>query len=243
MNKLKRNDSGFSAVEGILVLLIVGIVGFVGWYVWNQNNKTPNSNNTSANTNTVPTSKPKTSTNSTAPIDKEAQTWILAESKQKGFTIRIPDGWEVVNYGGSNSIRSKSIVYKSGTKAIVESSDSPYAGDSIFKFEVSQYKNSDNFRYLDGDEEKSSFVAGTITGTKYHKTYPLVKLEGVGPIPGEDIYTYEFKTSDKTTYVVYRKLNLNDYSREFLKVNYNQTTSDPDLTQLVERVAKTININ
>jgi hypothetical protein len=34
VGKLIKNETGFSAVETILILVIVGVAGFVGWYVW-----------------------------------------------------------------------------------------------------------------------------------------------------------------------------------------------------------------
>ena len=40
MGKLSNNDSGFGALEGLLVLVILGIVGFTGWYVYNAHTKT-----------------------------------------------------------------------------------------------------------------------------------------------------------------------------------------------------------
>jgi hypothetical protein len=33
-----KNQKGFGAVEGLLILVIVGILGFVGWYVWHSKN-------------------------------------------------------------------------------------------------------------------------------------------------------------------------------------------------------------
>src|SRR5690349_21401536 len=38
MKKLNKNQSGFGAIEAILILLIVAITGGVGWYVWHINN-------------------------------------------------------------------------------------------------------------------------------------------------------------------------------------------------------------
>jgi hypothetical protein len=67
MSKLK-NDSGFSAVEALLILVILGILGGTGWFVWNarQNaNKSLTSNNS-----TVPTiSKQNTSKSTTQSIN------------------------------------------------------------------------------------------------------------------------------------------------------------------------------
>ncbi|MEI7683174.1 MAG: hypothetical protein WCJ24_02650 [Candidatus Saccharibacteria bacterium] len=43
MNKLKNNQSGFGALELILIIVVVGLLGLVGWYVFNKNNsKTTN---------------------------------------------------------------------------------------------------------------------------------------------------------------------------------------------------------
>jgi hypothetical protein len=36
---MRKNQSGFGAIELLLILVIVGIVGFAGWYVWNAQNK------------------------------------------------------------------------------------------------------------------------------------------------------------------------------------------------------------
>lgn len=35
---MQRNQKGFSAVEGLLILFIVGLVGFIGWYVYHSKN-------------------------------------------------------------------------------------------------------------------------------------------------------------------------------------------------------------
>ncbi|MDB5170525.1 MAG: hypothetical protein JWO35_219 [Candidatus Saccharibacteria bacterium] len=40
MSKLRNNQSGFSAVETILVLVILALIGVVGWYVYSTNSKT-----------------------------------------------------------------------------------------------------------------------------------------------------------------------------------------------------------
>jgi hypothetical protein len=40
---MKINEKGFSAVEGLLILIIVSIIGGAGWYVWNANNKAQDS--------------------------------------------------------------------------------------------------------------------------------------------------------------------------------------------------------
>lgn len=39
-----RKSFGFTAVEGLLILVIVGILGFTGWYVWNSKQNTDKTN-------------------------------------------------------------------------------------------------------------------------------------------------------------------------------------------------------
>ncbi len=41
MNRIRNNESGFSAVELILVLLIISVLGAIGWLVYENQNKNP----------------------------------------------------------------------------------------------------------------------------------------------------------------------------------------------------------
>ncbi len=43
-----KRQAGFTALEGLLILVIVGIVGFTGWYVYQSRNKTNSLYNSSA---------------------------------------------------------------------------------------------------------------------------------------------------------------------------------------------------
>ncbi len=37
---MKRNQTGFTIIEGLLILIIIGLVSFVGWYVWDSSKDT-----------------------------------------------------------------------------------------------------------------------------------------------------------------------------------------------------------
>lgn len=50
---LKKNQKGFGAVEGLLILVIVGLVGFIGWYVYHTKNNANSSYNNAAIISTV----------------------------------------------------------------------------------------------------------------------------------------------------------------------------------------------
>jgi hypothetical protein len=59
---MKRDSKGFSAVEGLLILIILGILAGVGWYVWKSNNQANKSLNNADKSNSI---KTNTSVNST----------------------------------------------------------------------------------------------------------------------------------------------------------------------------------
>jgi hypothetical protein len=83
---MKRDQKGFSSVEGLLILIIVGLIGFVGWYVWNSKNKT---GETISNTN-------KSST-STVAATKIPSDWALYENKTLGISFAYPKNWTFVD--------------------------------------------------------------------------------------------------------------------------------------------------
>jgi len=63
MGKLKKNQTGFSAVEALLIIIVLGIIGFTGWYVLHaKQNANKNLTVSSAST---PISKKQTSPSST----------------------------------------------------------------------------------------------------------------------------------------------------------------------------------
>lgn len=73
-----KNQKGFSAVEGLLILIIIGILGFVGWYVWSAKDKTSKSFDEVASSN-----------NSTTGI----QTLKEYKNTQYGFSFKYPSDW------------------------------------------------------------------------------------------------------------------------------------------------------
>ena len=60
---MKNNQKGFSAVEGLLILVIVGLMGLVGWFVYNSGNDSKGTGNA------YPTDSKRT-TNTSEPLVK-----------------------------------------------------------------------------------------------------------------------------------------------------------------------------
>ncbi len=42
---MNRSQKGFTAIEGLLVIILVGILGFTGWFVWQSQQKLDHTNN------------------------------------------------------------------------------------------------------------------------------------------------------------------------------------------------------
>jgi predicted lipoprotein with Yx(FWY)xxD motif len=61
----KASQKGFSAIEGVLIVVIIAIVGFVVWYVFHTKNNTNNIYGNTANTSTTTTPSTSSKTNST----------------------------------------------------------------------------------------------------------------------------------------------------------------------------------
>ncbi len=82
---MKKNEKGFGAIEGLLIVVIICMIGFVGWYVWH---------NRAAKTTPAPT----TSTTSTAKVTTYNR------------TTTVPTDWKTY----SNPTYKLSLAYPSG---------------------------------------------------------------------------------------------------------------------------------
>ncbi len=90
MKTLDKNQSGFGAIEVILVIFIIAILGGVGWYVLKAKKNTTTNYNNAANSQTVtkpatttPTAKTYTAKDAASLVQK-AYDSILAKQKNNG---------------------------------------------------------------------------------------------------------------------------------------------------------------
>ena len=90
MGKIQKNQSGFTAVEGLLTILVVAVIGFIGYYVWHTQETrkaTPATANSAAN---------NTKTTSTVPNSYEGwKSYTLTDEK---LTFRYPSTWQIKDY-------------------------------------------------------------------------------------------------------------------------------------------------
>lgn len=84
MNKLRKNESGFSAVEVILALIIVALICVVGYMVYKNHHKT----NTA-----VATKKSSSQTSTTSKPTNPYAGWLTCNDTTLGVHFRYPASW------------------------------------------------------------------------------------------------------------------------------------------------------
>ncbi len=84
---MKKEEDGFSAIEGLLILVIVVIISFIGWYAYKVGHK---SKNDTAVSNTQQTNTPQT---------QSSKGTTLQTYDDSKMTFQYPKNWEVKNTG------------------------------------------------------------------------------------------------------------------------------------------------
>jgi len=90
---MKRNHSGFTAVEGLLVFIIIMIIGGTGWYVVSANKKANDTLNNSGLGTTAKPSKKKQTTPAPAPQADPTASWTVFSSKDGKYSLKYPNTW------------------------------------------------------------------------------------------------------------------------------------------------------
>jgi Tfp pilus assembly protein PilE len=106
MNKISKNENGFTFVEALLIILILAVIGGVGYMVYHNNHKskTASVSTTAAKTSTATTSKATTSTSSTL------KTY---SSDYAGVSFQYPSTWSLkaqTDAGASSSSAQEAVL-------------------------------------------------------------------------------------------------------------------------------------
>jgi Tfp pilus assembly major pilin PilA len=109
MNKKFKNQMGFTAVGGLLVILILAIIGAVGYMVYHNSNKTKSSSSSTTATQTSTATSTKITANSYAGW----KTFILPVEK---LSFKYPSSWD---------IEPKNTINPSTGQAWLSSQDAP----------------------------------------------------------------------------------------------------------------------
>lgn len=189
------NQKGFSAFEGLLILVIIGIVGGIGWYVFSLKDSDTAVTQTQTNTQIQPST--------CNPANEEQQSWVVASSHENSFSICVPGGWTLVSDTQSESFRvTPPFAVVSGKKAVIQTQEiggKDGASDMLLVFKAEESYQG----WTSENAEKSDFTLndGTI-GIRYYTKHTNVG-EGIGPVEGEEDYEYLFEKNGKFIHAVY----------------------------------------
>jgi hypothetical protein len=86
---LKRTSAGFSAIDGLIVLLVITAITAGGWYVWQKSKEKESISKPNEITREDKKAGPKSSSY------KIPEGWIWFESKDMGLKFAHPKTWEV----------------------------------------------------------------------------------------------------------------------------------------------------
>lgn len=93
---MKKNQRGFSAVEGLLFLIVLGLIGFVAWYVYHTKNTVDKTLSTSNSASTTSSAEGTT-------LDKKYSDGV------GNFSVKYPANWKLVSSTASDSRGQSSI--------------------------------------------------------------------------------------------------------------------------------------
>lgn len=143
---MDKRQQGFSALEGVLVILILVILGGAGWFVWDSNQKTKDSLNRAQQGSSASTGYKAG--------QKTPEGRIRYESSELGFAFVYPKEWGEVEIKGGRGEEYDGLKYSIVFSKLSSDSDVQYEGQ---KYAVGQIKSSD-YGLIDGGGSGIDFV-------------------------------------------------------------------------------------
>jgi len=161
---MSKKQSGFSAVEGLLILIILGLVSFTGWYVWHSKQSTDKTYTNAA--------KSALLTSTSAPVKADPyKGWKTYQNADKSLTIKYPGDWFIREDPTSSRVyvsTSSTVVTKenmpSGFQQVWISTDSK---ESSIENEDSVKNGNPNGRSVNGEITTSAVKSGDLTINTY----------------------------------------------------------------------------
>lgn len=224
----KMHQSGFAAIEAVLIAIVMGILGFTGWFVWNAKQNTDKSLDAANSSEQAKITAKKTETKKPAatPADETAN-WLVYSPPNKEYTVRLADGWNLERYQDSSSLYTydnNDIVAEQGTKAIVTQVEGGKDGGIGFFLSYAT-QNLDQI-YSPGEKQADFKTVDGLTVESYFYVEHS-NSDGIGLQEGDSQYTYIIRNGSKIAAVI-------TYSRGLGVANHQD---------VVEKVAKTFHFN
>lgn len=239
-----KKQSGFTLVEGLLIVLIIAVVSFAGYYVWQKQNSSDDAEIDSAPTSQnsqIDENQQIEESTSTDDIDISAD-WVRLTSGNNGFSIKIANGMTGFNDSTSDFIIVRSYSADNSVASIEDVAG--YGSDAHSVLSIYYAVDSQSFsstEKLDFKEVAFTTSAG-VTGVKQtFKTPYSPPCEGPGCYVGTEYTNYEIKNNNtgKTAYIVYSRRMLNT---ETAKI-FDLKADDPDLSVEVDAIVNSLEFN
>jgi|GEM_PF-3408771 len=223
-----RQQKGFSPLEAILTITVLILASIVGWLYFTNMNKDHSANN-SVNTNEASSAgkeSPESSINEqsvsdTAEKSKDKTTdWTVYRPKNKAYTIKLADGWTIrpkasVDNDGFYTIGS--LALREGTPAKIIGPDTgPARGFDSCANETYFVFDYLDYTFPDKYRDPEAKALKTHSGTRIEKSV----------------------NEDKT---IYRYVVLGN--NEYIHATYQVCPGQPDYSNIVEMVIKSIKMD
>ncbi len=230
-----KRQSGFTAVEGLVILLIVVVLCGVGYYVWNKNK----TKTTTTTTSTIANGKDgsgegqpatnKTPCTITGGVNGKyliSYSGSTASTYLYGFCA--PDGWSLVKNASEHSFSAdaSALKYSNGADLTVTQKNGGSDGVGAFAVVYDSSGATQSFPASAGYTKVGTVSAPKVTGTEYYKLHNTTE-SGLGAVPkGTKEYEYYFVKDGKS-----------------VQIGYRIFPGDTDNTATVTKIAQTVNID
>jgi hypothetical protein len=196
---MKRNQCGFTAVAGLLVLVIVAIIGGTGWYVINANKNTDDTLNKSGLGTTTKSSKKTAETSTSVSQADPTANWTPYSNKEGKYSLKYPSGW--VTDSHPDHCEDKTFLLGPTADTAGSCGSDNISQMSFYSFTVESGPQGLSEQYYDNITTDSVIVGG-VKGERQSGTYNYSGF-GLGPEKGTKTIEYTFKTNGiiyKATY-------------------------------------------
>lgn len=220
---MHKNNSGFSVLHALLLLLLIAIIGFTGWYVWQANDNIDS-------TLEVSSSEPVTELPAKKSAEQKDVTsiWLKYTAPNDVYSMKLADGLTFVKsevdgpyYGISSDDVSAA---QPGTRAKVIPAE-PFNGkDGVLGMYVNYYQNA---QAAETGNHKLQSTLKTSSGLKVDKYYyeQSTEPDGIGLRKGDKSYLYHVQNGSS-----------------LLQIDYSIPAGQSGNIDVVEQMVRTVNL-